>query len=104
MRAARANRRSFGEDSGADAVAASASQSPPDHLSRGLARLELRHLCDVGAERGVGLRHHVSRSTEIVEVVDAKAAEVDLQRLENVYRRKRSIAIAHFAGLVYVIF
>src|SRR5260370_21592678 len=55
-----------------------------DHLARGIARLQQAHLSGGRAERGIGLRHHVPRATEIVEIVDVKSAEVNLQRLENV--------------------
>ena len=61
-----------------------------DHLARGVAGLEVGHLCHGGAERGVGLRHDVPRAAKIVEIVDVKAAEVDLQRLENIGDRLRS--------------
>ena len=49
-----------------------------------IARLEAGHLRGGGAERGIGLRHHVPGAAEIVEIVDIKPAEINLQRLENV--------------------
>ena len=50
----------------------------------GVARLELRDIARRGAERRVGLRDHLLGAAEVVEVVDVEAAEIDLQRLEDV--------------------
>ena len=38
----------------------------------------------LGAERRIRLRHHAVRAAEVVEVVDVEAAEVNLQRVEDV--------------------
>ncbi len=68
-----------------------------NHLAGGVTRLQARHLRRSGAERSVGLRHHVPGAAEIVEVVYIKSAQIDLQRLEDV--RNRDVLLLGFDAI-----
>ena len=45
----------------------------------------------VDAERRVGLRDHLIRAAELVEVVHVRRAEIDAQRLEHVVERNAEL-------------